>query len=104
MAAFRLIVDVFDLGNGIKLRTIFAPGHAQGGVVFIEENNRGMFINDLVGNYFADCGAHYCLNSSTVNHIQGIESLKKLIDIPTIKPNKPAITVFLFQCLKSFEM
>ena len=74
--------DVFDLGNGEKLRVIFAPGHKPGGVVFVEENNRGMFINDLVGNYFADCGAHYTLNASGVNHIQGIETLKKLIDIP----------------------
>lgn len=74
--------EVFDLGNGEKLRVIFTPGHQPGGIVLLEENNRGIFINDLVGNYFADCGAHYCLNSSKVNHIEGIKSLQKLTNLP----------------------
>ena len=46
--------DVFDLGDGEKLRIIFAPGHQPGGIVILEEKNRGLFINDVVGNFFAD--------------------------------------------------
>ena len=47
--------DVFDLGGGEKLRIIFTPGHQPGGVVILEEKNRGLFINDLVWNVFSRC-------------------------------------------------
>ncbi len=74
--------DMFDLGNSERLRVIFTPGHQPSGLVLLEENNRGLFINDLVGNYFVDAGAHYTLNPIDSNHIQAIASLEKLIDIP----------------------
>lgn len=74
--------DVFDLGNNEKLKIIFAPGHQPSGIVILEENYRGLFINDLVGNYFADADANYTLNSYRVDHRQGIKSLQKLIDLP----------------------
>jgi glyoxylase-like metal-dependent hydrolase (beta-lactamase superfamily II) len=74
--------DVFDIGNGEKLRIIFAPGHQPSGIVILEEKNMGLFINDLVGNYFADADAHYPLNPYRSDHKQAIESLKKLMDLP----------------------
>lgn len=74
--------DVFDLGNGEKLKIIFAPGHQPGGIVILEEKNRGLFINDLVGNFFADADVHYPLNPVGADNIQLVESLKKLIDLP----------------------
>jgi glyoxylase-like metal-dependent hydrolase (beta-lactamase superfamily II) len=74
--------DVFDLGNGQKLRIIFAPGHQPDGIVIFEEKNRGLFINDLVGNCFLDIDSHYCLNPDKSDNIQAIETLKKLEDLP----------------------
>lgn len=74
--------DVFDLGNGEKLTIIFAPGHQPSGIVILEEKNRGLFINDLVGNYLVDTGAHYCLNPPRSDHQVAIETIKKLMDLP----------------------
>jgi glyoxylase-like metal-dependent hydrolase (beta-lactamase superfamily II) len=74
--------DVFDLGNGEKLRIIYAPGHQPDGVVIWEEKNKGLFINDLVGNCFPDADAHYPLNPPGSDHRQGIKSLQKLMDLP----------------------
>lgn len=74
--------DVFDLGNGEKLKVIFAPGHQPGGIVIYEEKHKGLFINDLVGNYLADANAHYPLNPGGSDHIAAIESLKKLMELP----------------------
>lgn len=74
--------DIFDLGNGEKLKIIFAPGHQPSGIVILEEKNRGLFINDLVGNVLVDTGAHYCLNPPRSDHQVAIESIKKLMDLP----------------------
>lgn len=46
--------DIFDLGDGVRLRVIYAAGHQPSGIVIHEEKYNGLFINDLVGNYFAD--------------------------------------------------
>jgi glyoxylase-like metal-dependent hydrolase (beta-lactamase superfamily II) len=74
--------DVFDLGNGEKLKVIFAPGHQPSGIVILEEKNKGLFINDLVGNCFTDADAHYVLNPYRSDHIQAIASLQKLMELP----------------------
>ena len=74
--------DVFDLGNGEKLRIIFAPGHQPSGLVILEEKNMGLFINDLVGLHLADADVHYPVNPFASDHQQAIESLQKLMDIP----------------------
>ncbi len=74
--------DVFDLGDGDKLTVIFAPGHQPDGIVLYEEKNKGIFINDLVGNYLPDADAHYPLNPPNSDHTQAIASLRKIIDLP----------------------
>jgi glyoxylase-like metal-dependent hydrolase (beta-lactamase superfamily II) len=74
--------DVFDLGNGERLRIIFTPGHQPDGIVLFEEKNKGLFINDLVGNYLPDADAHYVLNPPNSDHRHAIESLQKLMDLP----------------------
>ncbi len=74
--------DVFDLGNGESLKTIFAPGHQPDGVVFLEEKNHGLFINDLVGNFLPDADAHYALNPPGSDPRQSLLSLKKMLDLP----------------------
>jgi glyoxylase-like metal-dependent hydrolase (beta-lactamase superfamily II) len=74
--------DVFDLGDDKKLWIIFAPGHQPSGIVLLEEKNNGLFINDLVGNCFADADSHYALNPFGSDPKQIIDSLKKLIDLP----------------------
>jgi len=74
--------DVFNLGNGEALKIIFAPGHQPSGIVLLEEKNKGLFINDLVGNCFTDADSHYPLNPLGSDPEQIIASLKKLIDLP----------------------
>jgi glyoxylase-like metal-dependent hydrolase (beta-lactamase superfamily II) len=74
--------DVFDLGNGEKLRIIFAPGHQPSGIVILEERHMGLFINDLAGIYLSDADAHYPLNPFRSDIKQSIESLQKVIDLP----------------------
>ncbi len=74
--------DVFDLGDGEKLTVIYAPGHQPDGIVLYEEKNKGLFINDLVGNFLPDADAHYALNPPNSDHIQAIASLRKVIDLP----------------------
>jgi glyoxylase-like metal-dependent hydrolase (beta-lactamase superfamily II) len=72
--------DLFDLGNGEKLRVLFAPGHQPDGVVLFEEKNSGLFINDLVGNYLPDADAHYPLSPPNSDHKQAIQSLRKAME------------------------
>jgi len=74
--------DTFDLGNGEKLKIFFAPGHQPSCFVLYEEKNKGLFINDLVGNYFADAMAHYPLNPPRSDNIQAIDSIKRLLNLP----------------------
>jgi glyoxylase-like metal-dependent hydrolase (beta-lactamase superfamily II) len=74
--------DIFDLGNGEKLQVIFAPGHQPAGIVIYEHKNKGLFINDLVGNYFPDCGAQYCLNPIRSDNVAAVQSLKKILNLP----------------------
>jgi len=77
--------DVFDLGNGEKLRIIFAPGHQPSGIVILAEKNMGLFINDLPGQYFADADASLILTPFRSDVKQAIESLRKVMDIPVTR-------------------
>jgi glyoxylase-like metal-dependent hydrolase (beta-lactamase superfamily II) len=70
--------ETFDLGNGEKLKIMFAPGHQPGGVVIFEEKNKGLFINDLVGNCFADCNFQLILNPPRSDIKLSLDTLKKL--------------------------
>ncbi len=74
--------DIFDLGNGEKLKIIFAPGHQPSGIVIYEEKNRGLFINDLPGLYLADAEASIILNPYGSDVKLAMESLKKLQSLP----------------------
>ena len=73
--------DIFDLGDGEKLKIFFTPGHQPGGMVLLETKNRGLFINDLAGNCFPDSDAHYPLNPFRSNHFEAIKSLQELNEL-----------------------
>ena len=79
--------DVFDLGDGEKLRIIDAPGHQPGSIVILEEKNMGLFIDDLVGDYFPDVDVSIVLTSHGKGNdlLQSMQTLRKLIDIPVTK-------------------
>lgn len=77
--------EEFDLGDGERLKVIYAPGHQPGSIVIFEEKFGGLFINDLVGNYFADADAFIMLTPYGSDVIQGLESLKKTMEIPVKK-------------------
>jgi glyoxylase-like metal-dependent hydrolase (beta-lactamase superfamily II) len=74
--------DTFDLGDGEVLRAVYAPGHQPDSIIFYEAKNNGLFINDLVGNYFSDAGAHYALNPPNSDPRVQIVSLEKALATP----------------------
>lgn len=73
--------EVFDLGNGEVLEVIFTPGHQPSGITLFEQKNRGLFINDLIGNYFLDADSHAILTSMGSDIKQSMESLRKLMGL-----------------------
>ena len=77
--------DVFDLGDGEKLRIIFAPGHQPGGTVILAEKNMTLFINDLVGLNLADADAAFIFTPPNSDVKQALESLMQIKDIPVSK-------------------
>jgi glyoxylase-like metal-dependent hydrolase (beta-lactamase superfamily II) len=74
--------DVFDLGDGEKLKIIFAAGHQPGGMALYEEKNKGLFINDLVGNCLVEADSQYPLNPPGSDNKRAIETLKQLMKLP----------------------
>ena len=70
--------DVFDLGDDVRLKVTFTSGHQPGGVVIMEEKHKGLFINDLVGNCFADCDFQLILNPPRSDLWAALEFLKKI--------------------------
>ncbi len=70
--------DVFDLGDGEKLKVIFTSGHQPGGTVIVEEKHKGLFVNDLVGNCFADCDMQLILNPPRSDARAAIAFLKSV--------------------------
>jgi glyoxylase-like metal-dependent hydrolase (beta-lactamase superfamily II) len=74
--------DVFDLGKGTKLRIINAPGHQPSGIALLEEKTMGLFIDDLVGNYFSDVDCSIILTPYNTNLEDTMRSLEKLSKIP----------------------
>ena len=74
--------DEFDLGDGEKLKIIFTPGHQPGGIVILEEKNRGLFINDLCGMYLTDTDVSIMFTPPKSELKKAMESLRKIKDIP----------------------
>ncbi len=74
--------DVFDLGNGEKLKVFFTPGHQPSGVTILAEKNRGLFINDLVGLNLPEGDFSMILNPPGSDVVLAMESLRKLANLP----------------------
>jgi len=78
--------DVFDLGNGEKLRIIVAPGHQPSGIVILAEKNKGLFINDLVGNFFPDADNFSLILTPYNSDVKkAMESLRMFMEIPVTR-------------------
>jgi glyoxylase-like metal-dependent hydrolase (beta-lactamase superfamily II) len=74
--------EVIDIGHGEKLKIIFTPGHQPSGLVIFEEKHKGLFINDLVGNYFSDADFSLILTPPRSDVIRTQEILKKFMKMP----------------------
>lgn len=74
--------EVIDIGNEVKLKIVFTPGHQPGGLIILDEKNQGVFINDLVGNYFADADFSLILTPPRSDVIKTREILGSLLDMP----------------------
>jgi glyoxylase-like metal-dependent hydrolase (beta-lactamase superfamily II) len=77
--------DTFDLGQGERLKIIFTPGHQPSGIVILAEKNRGLFINDLCGAYFADADASFIFTPVRADIRQAMASLKRVMEIPVTR-------------------
>ena len=77
--------DVLDLGNGVRLRIIFTPGHQPSGLVILEEKTMGLFINDLVGNCFPDADYLMILTPFRSDVMQAMALLRKAMDMPVTR-------------------
>ena len=84
LACIRFLHDgeTFDIGGGEKLRIMFTPGHQPSGLVIFEEKNKGLFINDLVGNYFLDADFSLVLTPPRSDVIKAREALLGFVDMP----------------------
>jgi glyoxylase-like metal-dependent hydrolase (beta-lactamase superfamily II) len=71
--------DVLDIGDGEELKIMFTPAHQPSGYVILEKRNKGLFINDLVGNYFPDCNFNLILTPYRSDVIRAKEDLKKFM-------------------------
>jgi glyoxylase-like metal-dependent hydrolase (beta-lactamase superfamily II) len=74
--------EVIDIGNGEKLKIMFTPGHQPSGLVIFEEKYQGLFINDLVGNYFADADFSLILTPPRSDVIKAQEILRQFMKMP----------------------
>ena len=75
--------EVIDLGDGEKLRIMFTPGHQPSGMVIFEEKYKGLFINDLVGNYFPDADDFSLILTPYGTDLKAsMEALKKFMKMP----------------------
>jgi glyoxylase-like metal-dependent hydrolase (beta-lactamase superfamily II) len=83
-ARIRYLKDgqVLDIGNGEKLKIMFTPGHQPSGLVIFEEKYHGLFINDLVGNFFSDADFCLILTPPRSDIIKTQEILKNILNIP----------------------
>jgi glyoxylase-like metal-dependent hydrolase (beta-lactamase superfamily II) len=83
-ARLRLLSDgdVVDLGNDVKLKVIFTPGHQPSGFVVFEEKHSGLFINDLCGAYFGDADASWIFTPYRSDVREAMVSLKKVQSLP----------------------
>ncbi len=72
--------EQFNLGGGEILTCHYAPGHQPSGMVIRESLNNGLFIMDLVGQWFAEFDAGFILTPHRSNIAQYIEHLSKYAD------------------------
>lgn len=73
---------VMDLGAGVRLTFRFTKAHQPSGYIIFDQKNQGLFISDLGGNYFDDCGYHLNLHPPDSDFFTEYEDLKKLIQMP----------------------
>jgi glyoxylase-like metal-dependent hydrolase (beta-lactamase superfamily II) len=74
--------ETIDIGKGEKLRVVFTSGHQPSGLVVFEEKHGGLFINDLVGNYFSDADFCLVLTPPRSDVLQAREILQKFLKMP----------------------
>jgi len=74
--------QIFDLGNKVRLRIMFTSGHQPSGLIIFDEKNHGVFINDLVGNYFSDADFSLVLTPPRSDVIKTRETLVNILDMP----------------------
>ena len=74
--------EVIDIGDGQTLKAVFTPGHQPSGMVLYDEKNQSLFINDLIGQYFADADFSLILTPKRSDLEKYMASLNKIKDLP----------------------
>ena len=74
--------QVLDIGKGTTLRVQFTPGHQPSGLILFDDRQHGLFINDLVGNYFADADFSLVLTPPRSDPFEMKRIIESLVDLP----------------------
>lgn len=77
--------DTIDLGDNEKLKVIFTPGHAFSEIAIYDEKNKGLFIGDAPGIYFAEEDVLLAITPPGTDIKLAVETLKMLVSIPASK-------------------
>jgi len=70
-----------QVGPDYILRCYFAPGHQPGHMIVEDPQNKALFVGDIPGNVFSDCGCHYTLNPSGSDIPANLKSLQLCLDL-----------------------
>ena len=73
--------QTFNLGNNVRLKIMFTSGHQPSGLIIFDEKNNGIFINDLVGNYFVDADFSLLLTPPRSDIIETKKLLQDLMKL-----------------------
>lgn len=76
--------DVIDLGDGEKLRIIYAPGHQPEHIVILDEKNDGLFIGDATS-YRTEADFLMVTSPPRSDIRQCMETIKMLMRIPVTR-------------------
>jgi len=81
----RLIIasdgGTFDIGEGLSLETVEAPGHASHSLSFYEKFNNGLFPGDAAGVYLAEFDAIFPTTPPPFRPDIALGSIEKLISL-----------------------
>ena len=69
--------DKFRFGDSVKFEIMFTQAHQPSGLVVFDSANQGLFINDIVGNYFSDVDVNLILTPPRSDVLRAQKDIEK---------------------------